>query len=155
MCQPEKPFTDLSHDSFSTIIISCAITLQIKNYPIWLRLEVISESARADLLKKFVRCRMHVSIFFLNHGASGSFGHTIFWCSMTLALRTVRHCETPDCGRVKQEQKVNLPWVSRQFPAFCLIFGILHTLLLGTQKHRFPLTTSLSGQSRNLIMWIL
>lgn len=78
ICQLEKLFTDLFPMTtfLSTIIISCVITLQIKNYSIWLRLDVISESARTNLLKICVRHRIYESIFFLNHVASGSFGHT-------------------------------------------------------------------------------
>lgn len=79
--QLEKLFTDLFPmiAFFSMIIISCVITLQIKNYSIWLRLEVISESARTNLLKNYVRHRIYKSIFFLNRVASGSFGHTLTW----------------------------------------------------------------------------
>ena len=114
-------YCSVSHDSFSTIILSCAITLQIKNCATRLRLEVISESGRADLLKNYVRCGIHKSIFFLNPGASGSFGHTYFDAVCHWSHAQWRHCETPDCGCVKQEQEVKLCWVSRQLPDFYLI----------------------------------
>lgn len=64
---------------------------------------MISESARANLLKNSVRCRIHESIFFLNHGVSDLFGHIhILMQHIIGPTYSPRHCETPDCGCVKQ-----------------------------------------------------